>query len=107
MCFYSEQWVNKTRKPHRCMWCGDIIPAGSAACHSSGVWEGDFYADYLHPECAAARDAVCSEFGEWAANGDNARGRRDDDRSLPPEYAESYRGTSNQSRQTSAARKDG
>jgi hypothetical protein len=95
MSFYSEKWIKKTRKPHRCIWCDEMIPAGSTTCYSSGTWHGDFYANHLHPECAAARDANLAENGEWESGGDYARGRQDDKRELPPEFAASYRGTSN------------
>ena len=107
MSFYSEQWVKKTRKQHRCLWCGEMIPAGSTACHSSGIWEGDFWSAYFHPECAAARDAVCVEYGEWEADGDYARGRRDDDRALPPEFEASYLGTSNPTADRRATAQEG
>ena len=95
MSFNRERWTKSTRKKHHCLWCGWEIPAGSAACYASGTWEGDFWTGYFHPECAAAKDAVLSEYGEWEANEGYARGRMDDDITKPPAYSADYRGSSN------------
>ena len=95
MSFNRERWTKSTRKKHRCLWCGGEIPAGSAACYASGTWEGDFWAGYFHPECAAAKDDVLAKYGEWEANEGHARGRMDDDITKPPAYSADYRGSSN------------
>jgi hypothetical protein len=68
------------------------LSAARRPCRSVGKFEGDFWHGYLHPECCAARDAVSAENGEWSANGEYARGRRDDDRDKPAEYSAGYRG---------------
>lgn len=89
--FGCERWINKTRKVHRCIWCGSRIEAGSAAWYGSGYWE-DFWHGHMHPECAAAKDEVGRQCGEWEANGEYARGRCDDDASRMPQFPATYRG---------------
>lgn len=49
--FSNERQINKTRKPHRCFGCREIIPAGSPAMYCSGVWEGDFSSAYYCMPC--------------------------------------------------------
>lgn len=46
--------VVKCRKPHRCGWCGEGINPGDPANYRSGKYEGDFFSDYMHPECDIA-----------------------------------------------------
>ena len=41
----------KTRKWHQCVWCGEGLEAGETAQYRSYIFQGDFTADYLHPEC--------------------------------------------------------
>ena len=44
-----ETWP-KARKPHRCIWCGQIIPIGEQHCHE--VSRYDDFQDYRwHREC--------------------------------------------------------
>jgi hypothetical protein len=84
--FSSDRKINRTRKPHRCIWCSQIIEAGSAAFYYAGVWEGDFCCGHFHPECNKAASAVCEKEGFWEASGDYARGRTDDDTTQPPQF---------------------
>ena len=44
----------KTRKPHRCVWCGEWVGVGDEAQYRSYVFEGHLNSDYLHPECYEA-----------------------------------------------------
>lgn len=91
--YHSGYWIRKTRKPHSCGWCDRIIIAGSAAHYSAGVFEGDFYSQHLHPECAAARDSMSyRDLEDGWSPGDFARGRRDDDGKAPMQGSQSYRG---------------
>ena len=59
---FSRRDVQATRKARRCWcwWCGEDLPAGSAAVRYSWVWEGDFACAYLHPECAAGEERIWS-----------------------------------------------
>ena len=62
--FYSQRRIKKTRKPHKCQWCWGRIAAGEAAVYQSVVCEGDFSAQYLHPECAQAAAKYVAVSGE-------------------------------------------
>ena len=74
----TDKLIARTRKPHRCVWCGEPIEAGSRARFCSGVYEGYFYSDDYHPECSHAWQSVAREwdyeFDPWR----QARGRTDD-----------------------------
>ena len=43
--------IKKTRKPHRCFWCGEAIEVGYPAWKSAWTWEREFLTGYWHPEC--------------------------------------------------------
>lgn len=52
-----------TRKPHHCIFCWAGIPKGDNANHWVGVYDGDFQANYAHPECQTAwEDDGADEF---------------------------------------------
>ena len=65
--------VVKCRKPHRCSWCDEIIPAGEQAVSRTYVWQGDFQYDHMHPECTAAMPFGDDDYGE-GFGADFARG---------------------------------
>lgn len=94
MSFYSDRWVNKTRKPHRCGWCWTMIEMGARAHYAAGITiDGDFWNGYTHPECEAAIDWLVrntDDLEEGYNPGDGARGRRDNDRTKPPEFSSDY-----------------
>jgi hypothetical protein len=48
---YVDERTVKTRKTHRCDWCGEIIPAGSTVLVIKCVADGKLYNNYFHPEC--------------------------------------------------------
>jgi len=92
MSFYSAHWVKKTRKPHSCGWCAKRIEAGSATEYSAGMFDGDFFANHIHPECAAARDSIhWRDLQDGWCPGDYSRGRTDDE-SGPSLFSADYRG---------------
>lgn len=63
--FTEVTHVKATRKARRCDWCNTMIPVGSAATKVSGVWEGDFFAVYVHTACDDAwRRDPCNADGE-------------------------------------------
>lgn len=37
---WREGQVQRSRKPHRCCECGDVIPAGSRYCYAFSVYDG-------------------------------------------------------------------
>jgi hypothetical protein len=40
--FVNIRDIKKSRRPHKCLECGVVIPPGSAYRTIAGVWEGDF-----------------------------------------------------------------
>lgn len=89
----SDYWISKTRKNHSCGWCAKRIEAGSAAHYSTGIWEGDFFAQYMHPECAHVLAKMkYREIEDGWSPGDFARGRRDDDPTAPMQGSTTYKG---------------
>ena len=44
----------RVRKEHKCAWCGEWIGIGDEAIYRTYIFEGDFSADYMHPECYEA-----------------------------------------------------
>lgn len=49
--FYCEEHV-KTRKPHRCEFCGRIIPSRTPnILHWKGMWDGEFQNSYACNWC--------------------------------------------------------
>jgi hypothetical protein len=54
MSFHRETHVKKTRRAHRCDWCTERVEKGEPSVVAVGIFEGDFYRDRYHPECAAA-----------------------------------------------------
>ena len=41
----------KCRKKHRCDWCGEVIEASYEAHYRTGIHDGEFFTEYMHPEC--------------------------------------------------------
>jgi hypothetical protein len=48
--------IKKSRKSHRCLWCGQEIPIGSTYWEFANKYDGDFNCDAFHPECWDACD---------------------------------------------------
>lgn len=42
------------RKPHRCTWCGEVIPAGTRYQRQHAAYEGSAYSAAWHEECQVA-----------------------------------------------------
>ena len=63
--FSSSEEIKRTRKSHRCFCCESEIPAGSSALKMTGVWEGDFYCEWIHSDCKEAADALNALSGNW------------------------------------------
>lgn len=94
MSFYSSRWIEKTRKVHHCLWCDKRIEPGSRAFYAAGMGcEGEFWDGHHHPECKEAIDNSKEDFyTEGYGPGEHARGRLDDEFSLPPQFSPDYRG---------------
>ena len=64
----------KTRKPHKCIYCGRVIPVGLKARIFKGMWEGNWQNWYacgfceknVEPEYAETSEGINGdEFSEW------------------------------------------
>jgi hypothetical protein len=51
MSFWNTIEIKKTRKPHKCAYCGRIIPYGSSCESNSGTYEGDFCYYHICNRC--------------------------------------------------------
>ena len=58
MSFWNSKQIKKSRKDHKCEFCGRKIPKGSSCKYEAGVYEGDFQSYYLCNRCVEA-------FSEW------------------------------------------
>jgi hypothetical protein len=63
--FQSQRLVAALRKPHRCQNCGGRLNKGEPAIRTTGVWEGDFFDQYNHPECDAAARSFARLTDSW------------------------------------------
>lgn len=54
--FYDTWIVKKTRKPHECYECGQIIQAGNSMNKTSGKWEGEIENFYTCIPCQEKAD---------------------------------------------------
>ena len=55
MTFSDHRRMKRTRKPYRCVWCGERIDAGQPCDVVSGITEDNEMASVrYHPECYAA-----------------------------------------------------
>lgn len=57
--------VVKCRVKHKCVWCGEFIDPMQKAAYRAGVYDGNFFSDYWHEECAEAAEFSDSEVGEF------------------------------------------
>lgn len=79
MSFSDTRAIAKTRKPHRCCWCAEVIPQGSSAVYTVNKSNGDFSTGHWHDECHAAYNRMSNkEFDDvqdgWM-EGDFQRGK--------------------------------
>ena len=56
MSFWESKKIKKTRKPHRCEYCGAKIPIGSSCRNEVGIWDGDFNHYYRCLRCVLFMD---------------------------------------------------
>lgn len=53
-CDTIREGMVTTRKPHRCVWCDEMIETGKRAMSHASTVDGDFHSGHMHPECWAA-----------------------------------------------------
>ncbi len=81
MSFFQVTRVKSSRKPCRCYWCGERIEVGQPKTTTATVFEGDFQATNVHPECFEALKLWQDENrGEeyWPDEGTMKRGSTED-----------------------------
>lgn len=49
-----EDRVRKARKPHRCIWCPELIAKGETYHDERSVYDGNIQRHRWHPECQTA-----------------------------------------------------
>ena len=54
MTTLTSKDIKAVRKAHCCEQCNTTITVGEPAKYSFGIWEGEPFSVYVHPECAAA-----------------------------------------------------
>ena len=54
MAFSESRRVQRTRRHHRCCWCAEPIPVGSAVWRDTVADYHGLYTHYWHDECHAA-----------------------------------------------------
>lgn len=59
---YGEVDIKATRKPHRCAYCNELIPAGSSATKEHGIFEREPFTRYCCNGCKPHVD----DFWRWA-----------------------------------------
>lgn len=68
--FFSTKKIKKTRKEHICDCCNSTIQKGEELIRYAGVYESDFFASKLCPQCHEIVNFYCNELGtnEWCLN---------------------------------------
>ncbi len=51
--FYNPHEIRTARKAHQCNYCAEEIDAGTEYSHQTGVYDGRWYTNKMHPECFA------------------------------------------------------
>ena len=51
--FLNQRWF-RSKKQHRCVWCGELIVVGERYLYRAYRFDGKFQTDHLHEECSVA-----------------------------------------------------
>lgn len=71
MDFFKEIKINKSRKEHKCLICGETINEGEECYRCSGKYLNEFFSDYFHSECLKMRNYYLEESGEQEYTSDS------------------------------------
>lgn len=63
--FRATRTVANPKKSHKCCHCGHMIPPGMSHLSESGVWEGEFYTERAHHDCAALWAEAFKTYGDY------------------------------------------
>jgi len=63
--FSTQKQIKKTRKPHKCICCREIIPIGKSCLYVDGKFDGDFISYYL---CQTCNDIYDKFDLDWSDN---------------------------------------
>jgi len=59
--FYHPHENRIARKAYRCTYCAEAVNAGDHYVHQTGVYDGHWYTNKMHPECF---EELCDD-GDW------------------------------------------
>lgn len=62
--FYNPHEDRTARKAHRCTYCAEPIAVCEHYVHQTGVYDGKWYTNKMHPECLAMHQADADKYGE-------------------------------------------
>jgi hypothetical protein len=88
MAFSESRRVQRTRRPHRCCWCAESIPAGSGVWRNTVADPQGLYTHYWHDECHNAASCMSKSDREDCYDGWNAG---DFDRGMTPTETDAKR----------------
>lgn len=66
--------IVKARKPHKCWWCAEPIPAGSTCAAWPWFDMGRAFTIRVHPECLKAWNSLHRDDADNVMSGDYCRG---------------------------------
>ena len=69
MAFTESRRVSRTKRHHRCCWCAELIPAGSAVWRDTAADDDGLFSIYWHDECHAAASRMSTADREDCYNG--------------------------------------
>lgn len=65
MTTLNSKDIKAVRKPHCCEQCNRMITVGEPAKYRFGIWEGEPFGTYTHPECDAAAHEYATMNDLW------------------------------------------
>lgn len=78
--FFMTERTVKIRKARKCDGCLEDHPIGSEMIKNVGVFEGDFFSNYICPPCRKFIDENTEDYADGWCKGDIGRDRRERER---------------------------